>query len=147
MEREPNLATISATNAHILRRMAGTFTRLLNLPVGHQGHTDLACNGRKFSGNAQRRKENALLFHGTFLLDFDLSLIEVLLPLPSLQPFYRAGRSHTEFLTNIPLRAGTIIDALRNDWSADEAYEAFPMDAVRALAESRYLNHEWTYRF
>lgn len=147
MERDPDLATISSTNRHILQRMAGTLAGLLNLPVEVRGHTDLVCNGRKFSGNAQRRKEHALLFHGTFLLAFDLSVIENLLPLPSLQPEYRAGRSHKEFLTNIPLRADSIIGALRREWCADEAYGLFPPDAVRTLAESRYLNHEWTYRF
>jgi lipoate---protein ligase len=36
-------------------------------PVAVLGHTDLALGGRKFSGNAQRRKRWSLLFHGTFL--------------------------------------------------------------------------------
>lgn len=147
MERDSGLATIPSTNSHILQRMAGTLAGLLGVPVELRGHTDLVCNGRKFSGNAQRRKEHALLFHGTFLLAFDLAVIGDLLPLPSVQPDYRAGRSHEDFLTNIPLRATTLIDALRREWSADETYGAFPLDAARTLAESRYLNHEWTYRF
>jgi lipoate-protein ligase A len=147
MEREPDLATISATNAYILHRIANAIAPLLGSPVELRGHTDLVFNGRKFSGNAQRRKERALLFHGTMLIDFDFAVIEALLPLPSSQPEYRAGRSHTEFLTNIPLRANIITDALRNEWCADRPYGSFPLDAVRSLAESRYLNHDWTYRF
>jgi len=147
MEQHPDFATIPSTNRHILGRIANTLGVLLKAPVEIRGHTDLVTDGRKFSGNAQRRRESALLLHGTFLLAFALDVIEDLLPLPSLQPEYRGGRSHREFLTNIPLDAGTIIDALRRDWSADEVYGAFPLEPVRALAESRYLNHEWTYRF
>ncbi|MEI9961800.1 MAG: hypothetical protein WDM76_11895 [Limisphaerales bacterium] len=63
------------------------------------GHTDLALHGLKFSGNSQRRKKNFLLFHGTFLLNFDLALVGELLRMPSLQPNYRQSRSHDEFIT------------------------------------------------
>jgi lipoate-protein ligase A len=38
---------------------------------------------RKFSGNAQRRKRDFLIFHGTFLLNFDLQLIAKYLCRPS----------------------------------------------------------------
>jgi len=147
MERHADLATVTSTNAHVLKHMAEVLTGLLGTSVEHRGHTDLVWNNRKFSGNAQRRKERALLFHGTFLLSFDLSMIEVLLPHPSAEPDYRTGRSHTDFLTNLPLRATELTRALRDAWHAHEAYGAFALEGVRALAESRYLNHEWTYRF
>ena len=55
----------------------------------------------KFSGNAQRRRRHALVFHGTILYGFDLSLIDALLKFPSAQPEYRASRSHSEFVRNI----------------------------------------------
>ena len=48
-----------------------------------RGHTDLTMNGLKFSGNSQRRRKNYLLFHGTFLLNFDLQLVSALLRMPS----------------------------------------------------------------
>ena len=44
----------------------------LGQAVEIEGHTDLAIDGVKFSGNAQRRRRDALLFHGTILLGFDL---------------------------------------------------------------------------
>ncbi len=69
--------------------------------IAIRGHTDLAIGDRKFSGNSQRRRKQFLLFHGTFLLHFDLALISELLPLPSKQPDYREHRSHAEFLTNL----------------------------------------------
>ena len=73
------------------------------------GHTDLALVPRpsslapslKFSGNAQRRKKHFLLFHGTFLLNFDLQLVEKYLRTPSKEPDYRKGRPHKDFLMNL----------------------------------------------
>ncbi len=83
-----------------------------------QGHTDLTRDGLKFSGNAQRRRRNFILFHGTFLLNFDLALIGELLPMPSRQPCYRDARTHEQFLTNLPLSAPAVKAALRQAWGA-----------------------------
>ena len=65
------------------------------LNVAIRGHTDLAIGERKFSGNSQRRRKLFLLFHGTFLLHFNLALVSELLPMPSKQPDYRESpRAH-----------------------------------------------------
>ena len=69
-----------------------------------QGISDLALDGRKFSGNAQHRKRLCTLFHGTFLLSFDITLIETFLQMPSRQPAYRKERSHEDFLCNLGMR-------------------------------------------
>ncbi len=121
--------------------------RLTGDRVTRQGHTDLVINGRKFSGNAQRRKSKAVLFHGTLLLGFDLPVIEELLPMPTHQPEYRKGRPHGGFLMNLGLDAATLTAALQEEWGATTAYGNLPLDAIRTLAESRDLNHDWTYRF
>jgi len=86
--------------------------------IAVQGHTDLTLDGFKFSGNAQRRRRRFILFHGTFLLNFDLALVGDLLPLPSRQPCYRASRSHRDFLVNLDLPAADVKAALRRTWSA-----------------------------
>ncbi len=147
MERDHALENISSTGVYVLERIGGVVERLTGWPVEQQGHTDLVINGRKFSGNAQRRKNHAVLFHGTFLLDFDLEIIEDLLPMPTHQPDYREGRSHGEFLMNLGIDGGTLTDALREEWDAATDHDPLPFNEIRALAESRYLNHTWTYRF
>ena len=81
-------------------------------PVEWRGQTDLAIGGLKFAGNAQRRRRRFLLFHGSFLLHLDLSLVEQVLPLPSRQPDYRVNRSHSDFLINLNVPAPTINAAL-----------------------------------
>ena len=68
-----------------------------------EGPTDLALDGRKVSGNAQRRGRQTLLHHGTLLYDFDASLAARYLKEPARQPPYRARRRHVDFLGNLPL--------------------------------------------
>lgn len=68
--------------------------------------SDLALiDGRKFSGNAQKRGKKFILHHGTILYNFDLSKIEKYLLMPKDMPDYREKRGHLDFVTNIPLRA------------------------------------------
>ena len=69
-----------------------------------KGISDLAINNIKFSGNAQRRLKKAILFHGTILYNFQLSLIEKYLKHPPIQPAYRENRPHDQFIQNIPLK-------------------------------------------
>src|ERR1035438_178331 len=81
--------SIPATNKFVLERHRDVLAALACAPVEWRGQTDLAIGGLKFAGNAQRRRRSFLLFHGTFLLHLDLSLVEKALPMPSRQPDYR----------------------------------------------------------
>jgi lipoate-protein ligase A len=138
------LRTITEANRHIMGRHREALSALLGRPVRVQGHTDLSAAGMKFSGNAQRRKRHALIFHGAFLLGLDLGLMEKLLPMPSRQPDYREGRPHRLFLTNLAVPASTVKDALRKTWSADAALDVLP-DYQRLVAE-KYSQDEWNRR-
>ena len=80
------------------------------------GHCDLALHGRKVSGNAQRRGRHAFLHHGTLLYDFDVSRVDRLLRMPLRRPAYRADRTHSEFLTNLPLSALDLKQRLAEAW-------------------------------
>ena len=73
---------------------------------------------RKFSGNAQRRRRRFLLFHGTFLLDFPIPLVEELLPYPPKAPPYRRRRRHGAFLTNLRQPPARIKALLMGSWNA-----------------------------
>ena len=72
IEGRPELETIPAANRHIMGRHRDALSAALGRKVEVRGVTDLAIDGKKFSGNAQRRKRRALIFHGAFLLEFDL---------------------------------------------------------------------------
>lgn len=72
------------------------------------GGTDLVMNGKKVSGNAQRRARHALLHHGTLLYGFDSGLATRYLKEPRRRPAYRADRRHSEFIGNLSLSPGDI---------------------------------------
>jgi lipoate-protein ligase A len=110
-----------------------------------RGFTDLALNDLKFSGNAQRRKRRALVFHGTFLLDFDLDRVERLLRMPSKEPSYRQSRPHHAFLTNLKLPAAAVKAAPQAAWAATAPLETVP--AVDQLVRDKYGREEWNWRF
>lgn len=141
------LATISGTNRYIMEKTAGALRALLGRDVGVQGHTDLVVrvDGQwlKFSGNAQRRRRRAILFHGTILYHFNLKLIEELLLFPSLQPKYRADRGHLEFVTNITATREQIAQTLKHAWKAEVSGFPWPGDEIQALVQNRYGTPEW----
>lgn len=141
------LQSISATNQFILKRNQLALQPLINQPIHLRGQTDLVLGERKFSGNSQRRKKNYLLFHGTFLLDFDLALIEKFLAMPSKAPNYRNNRAHSEFLTNIGLPANIVKTAFKEIWRADSSFDAFPLKQIFTLTSQKYFLREWNRKF
>lgn len=109
------LASITGSNAFVMERNREAVAGLVGQAVKIEGHTDLAMAGRKFSGNSQRRRRRCLLFHGTFLLGFELELIGRMLRPPTREPAYRQGRGHGEFVMNLPV-AEDLRTALRQVW-------------------------------
>lgn len=143
----PGLQSISTTNRFVLQRHQAALANLLRASVEMQGHTDLAVGGLKFSGNAQRRRKEFLLFHGCFLLHADLALIEQALPFPSKQPAYRANRRHADFLLNLKVPAPRLKAALAEAWEARQGAGAeLPLKQIAGLAVDKYRRREWNYR-
>ncbi len=147
IDRDPCLANLKASNFYVMVNHKEALSKKLGGGVEVQGYTDLTHHNLKFSGNAQRRKRKFLLFHGTFLLNFDLTQIEYCLPMPKSQPAYRLNRPHLSFLTNIPLSAKETKDALIESWQAKDRLEEPPTEKIRALVEEKYANLEWIYKF
>lgn len=140
-------STIGRANDFIMQRNRAALESALGRPVAVRGHTDLAVGDRKFSGNSQRRHKHFLLFHGTFLLDFDLALVGELLLMPSKQPDYRANRSHADFVTNLNVPAEKVKVALRRAWDADGPLKNPPLEQIAVLAREKYATREWNFKF
>ena len=146
---------ITAANQFIMQKnRAAIETAFLKSEIGNRkseisvrGHTDLCLDHLKFAGNSQRRRKNFLLFHGTLLLDCDLSLISELLLMPSLQPDYRASRPHSDFVTNLNLPAVAVKAALAQEWNANEDFKNPPLEEIKKLAQAKYSTREWNYKF
>lgn len=137
------LQSITGANRFVMERNRRALTSLVGEAVTIEGHTDLAVDGLKFSGNAQRRKRDWLLFHGTFLLNFDLGLIEKLLLPPPRQPEYRHGRSHTKFVTQINIASDVVKSALGEAWATNTPQTDIPHERIIQLVTEKYSRDEW----
>lgn len=159
------LERIDSTNAFVMERHRRALGDATGLSIRRQGTTDLAVGQRKFSGNAQRRRRRCLLFHGTFLLDFPIPLVEGLLPYPPKTPAYRRGRAHRAFLANLNVPAARIKDLLRRAWSATQDRDGqggdvpggdvsggaapggdVPGEAIASLVARKYSARSWNER-
>jgi len=163
IEEDGPTRNIAATNQFVMAKNRAAIESLFlkseianrELEIAVCGHTDLALvthrdsrvTIQKFSGNAQRRRKNFLLFHGTFLLDCDLAGIGDLLRMPSSQPDYRASRPHSEFVTNLNLPATAVKTCLAEAWKAAEQLPNPPLEEIKNLAFEKYSTHEWNFKF
>lgn len=145
-----DLGSISGANRFIMEKTLTALVANVKGELRIQGHTDLTLDGLKFSGNAQRRKRRCLLFHGSFLLNFDLDLISRTLRAPEQQPEYRKHRPHSEFITNLKIERPAIEAALKRAWNVTADAEPSVIAEVRlrtaALMEEKYSQAEWNRR-
>ncbi|MCS1410225.1 MAG: Octanoyltransferase LipM [Verrucomicrobia subdivision 3 bacterium] len=137
------LSTVGGTNDFIMERHRKVLESLLSVPVFVRGCTDLTVGDLKFSGNSQRRRRSCLLFHGTFLIDLDRSLMNRLLLIPSRQPKYRLGRAHAQFTCNLPLTVEQVIRAVSKEWGVQAALTNFDVARVRTMARERRDDLRW----
>ena len=147
LDRHEEFKTIASTNRMImetLRTAIAALNRSASLTI--EGISDLALDGKKFSGNAQRRGEHFLLFHGVILYRADLQLITRLLPMPSRQPKFRQNRPHKSFLTNIDCSADDLKRGITEAWGAIPYPDEPPWEEIRRLTRSKYTQESWNFK-
>jgi lipoate-protein ligase A len=128
---------------HVVLDTLGAALRGLAPAVRCRGISDLALGDWKFSGNSVRCRRRHLLYHGTLLYRFPLSLVEKYLRMPPRQPEYRAGRDHRAFLANLPLEVRAIRAALRTAWQASDVLSDWPRERTAQLVAERYSQSQW----
>jgi lipoate---protein ligase len=143
----PRLRNINDTFRYVLERHRRFIGQIAGVDVRIEGISDLAIGGRKISGNAQYRKARYVLVHGTFLLNFDLSMISRFLRMPEKQPAYRQHRPHSEFTTNLNLKPAQVRACIRDSWKAVEEFSEVPFARMEALVRERYGRDEWSKKF
>ena len=138
----PHLRAVSAAHRCILDAMA---TALAPFVPGVRpcGTSDLAIGELKFSGNSARSRREHLLYHGTLLYDFPLWLIDRCLAMPPRMPAYRGDRPHGRFVTNLPLPAATIRQALLAAWDVRQHRAHWPEQRTASLVAEKYSRPEW----
>ena len=136
-DRAPGLNEIPASNRYILARIVSALAPAVSARV--EGTSDLAAGGVKFSGNAQQRKRQFFLHHGTLLCGFPSHPSPNTSTPRSRQPEYRRNRSHAEFVANLPI---TVEDAKRllvAEWRPEGEYEPLPLEKVRRTGRREVL--------
>ncbi|MEO6810665.1 MAG: lipoate--protein ligase family protein [Isosphaeraceae bacterium] len=150
MSAAPGFGAVDFAQRFVLERVAEALRDRDHLPVKVQGAGDLTLDRRKFSGSAQRRLRRHFLVHATILYQFPLPLISRYTTQPHRQPAYRAGRSHDDFVRNLPLSRDRLIAALQAAWLPDDRpvlTASVPEPAVRRLLAAKYADPEWVKRF
>jgi lipoate-protein ligase A len=143
-DRDPALKDVNASYRHILDRISHALRSIAALEFA--GTCDLASAGRKCSGNAQQRKRDHVLHHGTLLYRFDRGLIGRYLRLPDRQPTYRARRAHEAFVTNLPAEPEELQRLIAMEWNAGRSFPNPPMARVAELIAEKYGSDEWNRR-
>jgi len=147
LKNAARLKNIEDTFKYVLERHRSVVEKVCGVTARLEGISDLTFNGLKFSGNAQYRKAPSVLVHGTFLWNFDLSVIEPLLPPPAKQPAYRRRRPHLEFVTNLPVDPSQLCDRLKHVWGCGENLPEVPFARIDQLVRDRYGRIGWTEKF
>jgi lipoate-protein ligase A len=142
-DNRPHLRAIDAAHQFVLGRLARGLDAFLP-DAQHRGTSDLAAAGRKFSGNSLRVKRGHLLYHGTLLYDFSLELIGRYLRTPPRQPDYRARRTHSAFVNNIPATAEQLRRSIATAFNAGEIQSEWPAELTTRLAKEKYASEAWT---
>lgn len=138
-ELRPELRSIDQAHRFVLSRVP----QALGPRASFSGISDLAADGRKFSGNSLRCKRDHLLYHGTILYGFPLETIARYLRAPPREPEYRAGRGHAEFVTNIPIDPQALRRTLPDAFDARKALAQWPRVRVEQLVAQRYGQAAW----
>ncbi len=138
----PEFEAVDRAQVAVLEQLA-SYLRALAPAVEVRGSGDLTLGGRKFSGSAQRRVKRHFLVHATILYDFPLDQVPRYLAEPDRQPEYRAGRSHRDFVVNLPLARDELVACLRRGWATDPVAMPVPWDDVRRLVVEKFADPAW----
>lgn len=145
LKKRPELRMIDAAHRFVLERVAKAISSC-GVDAHCAGTSDVVAGDKKFSGNSMRTRRESLLYHGTILLDFDLSLMDCLSKNPPRQPQYREGRSHSTFVQNLHLPAEQVKQAMRCAWQAEHDLGEWPKHRVGPLVAERFGRRDWTFQ-
>ena len=119
------------------------------------GRNDIAVNGKKISGTAQRIYRGRLLHHGTLLFKTDISMMERALRTDTQKYSSKSTKSLRSRVANICdfLQEGTSIEDfkknLRDALTAGQfdrvCLSSEEQEEVKRLADSKYRMWEWNY--
>lgn len=146
LDGREELRKIDLAHRYVMKRVLNTLRKQV-AEADLNGTCDLTWKDRKCSGNSLRVARNHLLYHGTLLYDFELSVIARCLKVAPRQPEYRRGRDHEQFVTNVEVDSSRFAVDLCVEFSAERAASASSlMPQVSELRKKRYDDSAWNFR-
>lgn len=142
LEQRPHLRMIDHAHQFVMGQMK-TALQTLVPQLEFDGTCDLVVSGRKVSGNSVRLIRDWMLYHGTLLLDMDLTLVDRLLSHPPREPEYRGGRAHTDFLANLHIPYQAAASALYSNWPIASKFNPLPVARIESLVRDKYSQDSW----
>jgi len=143
-QRRPKLKMIDHAHRFVMSKIRDAVAAC-GVETEIRGICDLAIGDRKVSGNALRCRRSWFIYHGTLICQpMDLSLVMRCLGNPQRQPAYRKNRTHTEFLTRLPIEPKRLSQALQHEWKCESQLLHWPARLTRQLAENKYSDDNWT---
>jgi lipoate-protein ligase A len=143
-QQRPELRMLDQAHRVVMETLIDALSPL-QPQIAWDGTCDLIVGGRKVSGNSLRCRREWLLYHGTLLLDMDLTLLDRFLLHPPREPEYRQKRRHADFVSNLALPASELASRLASAWGADRPPPPVPMDRIERLVRERYTNRAWNH--
>jgi lipoate-protein ligase A len=101
----------------ILNWSADLYRQAWQIPDFHLRENDYCIGNRKCGGNAQYMRKERWIHHTSFLWDYQIENMKLLL-LPPKRPAYRADRSHDDFLCRLSSCGSSMkerIEQLKNE--------------------------------
>ena len=144
----PDLHTVRSSYCYILGEVRKALATI-GLQVRHKGTSDLALGTKKVSGNAQKRRRESVLHHGTILYGMDVQRIARYLREPVERPQYRGARGHRGFIRNLEADPDQVRQAIASRFGAEgpaEKPRAAEVQASKRLAKERYASEAWIHR-
>ena len=119
---------------------------------------DIIANGRKISGNAQTRKFNSVLQHGTVLMGVDIAKMFSLLKVPDEKMKGKMMKAVEDRVTSLKKETGKEIsfdglaEALQKGFSenfnarlVEEKLSPKELLLGKKIAKERFFSHEWNF--
>ena len=132
--------------------------KTLGINARREGVNDIVVNRKKISGNAQARKDDRVLQHGTIIVDVNKELMDRVLKIPSLKSKDKGivkvserVTSIREVLGKVPRREKIIsafISAAEEFWGklSISGLSEEELALAEVIANEKYKRREWIFR-
>ncbi|MGI6404780.1 MAG: lipoate--protein ligase [Oscillospiraceae bacterium] len=129
--------------------------REMGIPAELQGRNDLAIQGQKISGTAQRLEKGRMLHHGTLLFDSDLQMLQKVLRVDHAKFQSKGASSVRSRVTNIkPFLPETVslsdfwqqlLDVFGREGLEKRSLGEDDLARIRQLRDEKYRTWDWNY--